>query len=165
MSSDVQATASQLDLTGTAIGTRTAFTIAMHGRIHPEQLGVDNQYFWGTSSTNALFRFAYRITNGTRYLRLSIFNTTTNIDVPLPPEWSGTMGAVAVLSGGTLTVYLTNGSHNSMTLSAPIDLQTFSVGNAIAGAAGGLRGYVGKLGIWPWTATADERATMLRWAA
>ncbi|KJZ33016.1 hypothetical protein TW83_00305 [Paracoccus sp. S4493] len=167
-SSAALAGTTQLDLTGAAIGQRSALTIAAHARIHPESLGVDNQYLWGSSATGGILRLAYRYTNGSRYLRLQVRDATTNLDVPLPADWSGVVGAVAVLTPGTpgptLSLHLTTGESRSVALQAPIEVPTFSAGGGNAGAAGSLAGYGGNFGIWSRAVSDAERARLLRWA-
>lgn len=164
-SSEAQAPMAQLDLTGAAIGAKTALTIAFHGRIHPEQLAVDNQYFLGTSVLGAMERVAYRFTSGNRYIRFQTGDNTTNLDLPLPLDWSGIIGGVLRLSGTTLQMHLTNGNNGQLTMPYAFNLSTFSVANAIAAAAGSLRGYIKCLGIWDRAVTDAERALLLRWVA
>ena len=164
-SSDLQAPAAQLDLTGAAIGPKTALTIAFHGRIHPEQIGVDNQYFLGTSVTGAMERIAYRFTSGNRYIRFQTGDNAVNLDLPLSPDWSGMIGGVLRLSGTTLQMHLSNGTSGTLTMPYAFNLSTLSVGNAIAAAAGSLRGSMKCLGIWDRAVTDDERAMLLRWVA
>lgn len=157
----------QLDLTGAAIGQRSALTIAAHARIHPESLGVDNQYLWGSSATGGILRLAYRFTSGTRYLRLQVMDASTNLDVPLAADWSGIIGAVAVLTPGTpgptLSLHLTNGQSRSIALQAPIEVATFSAGGGNASAAGSLAGFLGNLAIRAGAVSDAERARLLRW--
>lgn len=164
-SSPVQAAAAQLDLTGAAIGERSAITIAVKARIHAEQLSVDNQYFWGSSVAGAMSRIAYRFTNGTRYMRYQTNDNSFSMDVPLPAEWSGAIGVVVVISGLTLTMYLSNGSSNTRALTVPFNMQGLSVGNAVAAQAGNLRGYLGPFGIWTRAVTESERNMLLQWVA
>lgn len=167
MSSSAQAAVAQLDLEGTQLGALGAFTIAVHARIHPEQLGVDNHYFWGTGVAGSMFRLAYRFTSGNRYIRLTTRDTATNIDVALPADWNGVVGVVVTYSAGVLTMYLTTGLSGSRSITTPstIDIQTLSVGNAVINGVGSLRGFIGPFGVWTRAATQQERELLLSWVA
>lgn len=148
-----------LDLTGTAIGVRTALTIAISATIHPSALDTDLHYIFGAAAP--VNRLSYRYTNGTRYLRYQVGNQ--NLDVPLPTGFAGAVGCVLVLLGTTLTLYLSTGGTAAITLTGPFELASFTVGQAQANQSGDLPGWVGHLGLWTRAITADERALLLRW--
>lgn len=164
-SSDAQSPMGQLDLMAEPIGSPGALTIAIHGEIHPEQLGVDNQYFWGTSVIGAFARVAYRYTNGTRYIRYQTNDNRLNLDIPLPSDWSGRVGVVVVIDGSTVSMHLSTGASGAMELTERFTMLTFSVGHAVQNGLGNLRGYLGNLGIWNRVASGAELRTLTRWVA
>ena len=165
-SSDGLTNEAQLDLSGAAIGPQNAFTLAIHGRIHPDQLGVDNQYFAGSSTSGAMARIAYRFTNNTRYIRFQTNDNSLNHDVALPLNWNGIVGIVMVIDGLNIRMDLTTGATGSRALTVPFNLQSFMVAAAATlGSTGSLRGYVGNLGMWARAMTATEREMLLRWVA
>lgn len=158
-SSDAGAAAASLSLDGAAIGVRTALTIAVHVSILPAALDTDLHYIYGHNTP--ISRLAYRFTNGTRYLRMQV--GSQNLDAALPADWSGTVGAVLVLSGSSLSLHLSTGVSSTITLTSGFELASFTVGNAQLNVAGDLPGSIGNLGIWGKTATEAERNLMLRW--
>ena len=167
MSSDIQAPEAQLDLSGAAIGQQNAFTMAVHARIHPEQINVDNQYLIGGSSpAGSMARLAYRFTSGNRYLRYQTNDNALNHDVALPSDWNGIVGVVVVIDGLNIRMDLSVGTTGSRALTVPFSLQQFMVGNAatLAGA-GSLRGYIGNLGLWTRAMTDAQRALLMRWVS
>ncbi len=167
-SSDTRLPEAQLDLSGAAIGQQNAFTFAMHARIHPDQINVDNQYILGHSAAGAMARFAYRYTNGTRYIRYQTNDNALNLDTPLPADWNGIVGIVCVIDGLNISVYLSTGANNSRLLTVPFTMQGLMVAaaqTAMPTGAGSLRGYLGPVGMWTRAVSAAERDMLLRWVA
>ena len=165
-SSDLQLAEAQLDLTGTPIGQQNAFTFAVHARIHPEQIGADNQYIMGGSAAGNMGRFAYRFTNNTRYIRYQTNDNALNLDVPLPFDWNGIVGIVCVINGLNISMHLSTGATNSRALTVPFSLSQFMAAaaqTAMPTGAGSLRGHLGNLGLWTRAVTEVERDMLLRW--
>lgn len=159
MMSEMFLPTASLDLTGTTIGVRTALTIAISATVHPSALDSDLLYIFGAAAP--VNRLSYRYTNGIRYLRYQV--GSQNLDVPLPLGFAGAVGCVLVLLGATLTLYLSKGGTAAITLTAPLKLATFTVGQAQANQSGDLPGWVEHLGLWTRAVTADERELLLRW--
>lgn len=164
LSSPTMLPMAQLELAGAAIGQRAALSIAVHARIHPEMINTDNQYLWGSNAP--VFRLAYRYTSGNRYLRVQAGGTgaSNNLDVALPADWSGVIGALVTVENGRVTLTLSNGNTGSIPLPSPAELGAFVVGHAASGNAGSLQGFVGNFGIWTQAFPDADRARLIRWA-
>lgn len=159
MMSETFLSTASLDLAGTAIGVRTSLTIAISATVHPSALDTDLHYISGAAAP--VNRLSYRYTNGIRYLRYQV--GSQNLDVPLPSGFTGAIGCVLVLSGATLTLYLSTGGTAAITLTGPFELATFTVGQAQANQVGDLPGWIGNVGIWTRAVSVAERELLLRW--
>ncbi|SMO64125.1 hypothetical protein [Paracoccus laeviglucosivorans] len=154
-----------LALAGTQIAAQNTMTVASRVRLVPESLPVDLHYLWGWHQP--FNRLQYRYVSGNNFMRLQVGNV--NVEVDLPANHGGDIGAVAVYNfnpatgGGTTALHIAGVGSAVANINAAPEFQGFTLGGAGGGVVQDMPGWASKLGIWTGAASGADLAALLAW--
>ncbi|SMO78642.1 hypothetical protein [Paracoccus laeviglucosivorans] len=156
-----------LALAGTQLGVQNAMTVASRQRLTPESLTTDQHFMWGWHQP--FNRLQYRYISGNNILRLQV--GAVNVDVDLPANHGGDIGAVAVYNynpattSGTVTLHVAGVGSATGNITAAPEFQGFTIGGAGGGVVQDMPGWQTKHGIWTGAASGADLAALLAWVA